>query len=152
MVVGFEDEFYFLFHLRREPLLFPANILLSWNSAILLTQSTVSDITLGRASFPRYVTILDLSGQRRSWPITGLSERYVSFYSSSALCLPTFLKNAQPGSAIKFNQYKREGCNELQNFYSSILVTQDINLTDTDFVALGFNNNAWNVVRSLIYY
>ncbi|KAF9453992.1 FAD/NAD(P)-binding domain-containing protein [Macrolepiota fuliginosa MF-IS2] len=34
----------------------------------------------------------------------------------------------KPGSAIKFNQYKREGY--------------------TDFVALGHNNNAWNVVRS----
>lgn len=34
----------------------------------------------------------------------------------------------KPGSAIKFNQYMREGY--------------------TDFVALGANNNAWNVVRS----
>ncbi|KAF8736524.1 hypothetical protein AX14_014424 [Amanita brunnescens Koide BX004] len=34
----------------------------------------------------------------------------------------------KPGSAIKFNQYKREGY--------------------TDFIALGLNNNAWNVVRS----
>ncbi|KAK2464287.1 hypothetical protein APHAL10511_003744 [Amanita phalloides] len=34
----------------------------------------------------------------------------------------------KPGSAIKFNQYKREGY--------------------TDFIALGHNNNAWNVVRS----
>ncbi|KAF9476349.1 FAD binding domain-containing protein [Pholiota conissans] len=34
----------------------------------------------------------------------------------------------KPGSAIKFNQFKREGY--------------------TDFVALGCNNNAWNVVRS----
>ncbi|KAF5351714.1 hypothetical protein D9756_007522 [Leucocoprinus leucothites] len=34
----------------------------------------------------------------------------------------------KPGSAIKFNQFKREGY--------------------TDFVALGHNNNAWNVVRS----
>ncbi|KAH6914272.1 FAD binding domain-containing protein [Coprinopsis sp. MPI-PUGE-AT-0042] len=34
----------------------------------------------------------------------------------------------KPGSAIKFNQYKREGY--------------------TDFVALGCENNAWNVVRS----
>ncbi|RDB25192.1 Sulochrin halogenase [Hypsizygus marmoreus] len=35
---------------------------------------------------------------------------------------------AKPGSAIKFNQFKREGY--------------------TDFMALGCNNNAWNVVRS----
>ncbi|KAF9049926.1 FAD binding domain-containing protein [Panaeolus papilionaceus] len=35
---------------------------------------------------------------------------------------------SKPGSAIKFNQFKREGY--------------------TDFVALGCNNNAWNVVRS----
>ncbi|KXN91083.1 Tryptophan 2-halogenase, partial [Leucoagaricus sp. SymC.cos] len=34
----------------------------------------------------------------------------------------------KPGSAIKFNQFKREGY--------------------TDFVALGHNNNAWNVTRS----
>ncbi|KAF8348367.1 FAD binding domain-containing protein [Amanita rubescens] len=34
----------------------------------------------------------------------------------------------KPGSAIKFNQYKREGY--------------------TDFIALGHNNNAWNVIRS----
>ncbi|KAF5384532.1 hypothetical protein D9757_006464 [Collybiopsis confluens] len=34
----------------------------------------------------------------------------------------------KPGSAIKFNQFKREGY--------------------TDFVALGANNNAWNVTRS----
>ncbi|KAL9711644.1 hypothetical protein Ac2012v2_004715 [Leucoagaricus gongylophorus] len=34
----------------------------------------------------------------------------------------------KPGSAIKFNQFKREGY--------------------TDFVALGHDNNAWNVVRS----
>ncbi|KAE9409345.1 putative halogenase [Gymnopus androsaceus JB14] len=34
----------------------------------------------------------------------------------------------KPGSAIKFNQFKREGY--------------------TDFVALGANNNAWNVIRS----
>ncbi|KAF9010477.1 FAD binding domain-containing protein, partial [Cyathus striatus] len=34
----------------------------------------------------------------------------------------------KPGSAIKFNQYKREGY--------------------TDFVALGLSNSAWNVVRS----
>ncbi|KDR75254.1 hypothetical protein GALMADRAFT_226924 [Galerina marginata CBS 339.88] len=34
----------------------------------------------------------------------------------------------KPGSAIKFNQFKREGY--------------------TDFVALGHNNNSWNVIRS----
>ncbi|KAG6913405.1 hypothetical protein DXG01_007066, partial [Tephrocybe rancida] len=34
----------------------------------------------------------------------------------------------KPGSAIKFNQFKREGY--------------------TDFVALGCNNNSWNVIRS----
>ncbi|GLB37388.1 putative tryptophan halogenase [Lyophyllum shimeji] len=35
---------------------------------------------------------------------------------------------SKPGSSIKFNQFKREGY--------------------TDFIALGCNNNAWNVVRS----
>ncbi|KAG6866218.1 hypothetical protein C0991_007243 [Blastosporella zonata] len=34
----------------------------------------------------------------------------------------------KPGSAIKFNQFKREGY--------------------TDFIALGCNNNSWNVIRS----
>ncbi|CAA7261651.1 unnamed protein product [Cyclocybe aegerita] len=37
----------------------------------------------------------------------------------------------KPGSAIKFNQFKREGY--------------------TDFVALGHNNNAWNVVNIFLF-
>ncbi|KAH9485155.1 Flavin-dependent halogenase armH1 [Psilocybe cubensis] len=45
-------------------------------------------------------------------------------YAAAALAR----EGIQPGSAIKFNQFKREGY--------------------TDFVALGHNNNAWNVVRS----
>ncbi|KAF9460768.1 hypothetical protein BDZ94DRAFT_1169211 [Collybia nuda] len=50
--------------------------------------------------------------------------RYIG--AEEVLCSQGFV--SKPGSAIKFNQFKREGY--------------------TDFVALGCHNNSWNVVRS----
>ena len=68
----------------------------------------------------------------------------------------------QPGSAIKFNQFIREGCECLTfppspSFHYPDSVLDILCLltgfylvhhADTDFVALGSYNNAWNVIRS----
>ncbi|KAG6857719.1 hypothetical protein H0H87_004135 [Tephrocybe sp. NHM501043] len=51
----------------------------------------------------------------------------------------------KPGSAIKFNQFKREGCSQPHSV--NVVPFSDDN-TDTDFIALGCNNNSWNVIRS----
>ena len=54
---------------------------------------------------------------------------------------------SKPGSAMKFNQYKKEGCvspSRCRSFLHRI----DWWHLDTDFVALGHDNAAWNVVRS----
>jgi hypothetical protein len=52
----------------------------------------------------------------------------------------------KPGSAIKFNQYKKEGCKAQTSYYDSSLTI--VIFSDTDFVALGQDNAAWNVIRS----
>ncbi|KAI9061696.1 FAD/NAD(P)-binding domain-containing protein [Trametes sanguinea] len=75
----------------------------------------------------------------------------------------------KPGSAIKFNQYKQEGSSRTESLCGLcdvhglggsvtwepppwISPSECLNLirtaTDTDFVALGASNSAWNVVRS----
>ncbi|KAG2015793.1 hypothetical protein CC2G_009028 [Coprinopsis cinerea AmutBmut pab1-1] len=77
------------------------------------------DVTLLEASkFPRYHIGESLIPSIRHYlRFIGAEEKLASM---------GFVR--KPGSAIKFNQYKREGY--------------------TDFVALGHQNNAWNVVRS----
>lgn len=73
-----------------------------------------------------------------------LFTKYSFLLLSSLNPEPLFLSlSLQPGSAIKFNQYKREGC-EWSDIINDNILT---NLLDTDFVALGHNNNAWNVVN-----
>ncbi|KAG6872946.1 hypothetical protein C0995_004830 [Termitomyces sp. Mi166 len=89
------------------------------------------DVTLLEADkFPRFVFwILD--------PILHRSSVF-SYHVGESL-IPS------PGSAIKFNQFKREGCaHELPLPLKLPLIHR----IDTDFVALGYDNNAWNVVRS----
>ncbi|KAF8891735.1 hypothetical protein BD779DRAFT_1610472 [Infundibulicybe gibba] len=76
-------------------------------------------VTLFEASkFPRYHVGESLIPSIRHYL------RFIGAEEKLAAC--GFVR--KPGSAIKFNQFKREGY--------------------TDFVALGHNNNAWNVVRS----
>ncbi|KAG5335751.1 hypothetical protein C0989_000463 [Termitomyces sp. Mn162] len=77
------------------------------------------DVTLFEAAtFPRYHVGESLIPSAR---------QYLRFIGAeSALVEHGFV--FKPGSAIKFNQFKREGY--------------------TDFLALGCENNAWNVVRS----
>ncbi|KAG5725691.1 hypothetical protein E4T56_gene7323 [Termitomyces sp. T112] len=77
------------------------------------------DVTLCEAAtFPRYHVGESLIPSAR---------QYLRFIGAeSALVDHGFV--FKPGSAIKFNQFKREGY--------------------TDFLALGCENNAWNVVRS----
>lgn len=48
---------------------------------------------------------------------------------------------------MKFNQFKKEACE-----YSRPIVCPNPysrELSDTDFIALGHDNNAWNVVRTV---
>ncbi len=53
----------------------------------------------------------------------------------------------QPGAALKFKQYKAEGCEYcVLCVVDAVLIGQYL---DTDFVALGHDNNAWNVVSLL---
>ncbi|TFK44432.1 FAD binding domain-containing protein [Crucibulum laeve] len=77
------------------------------------------DVTVFEASkFPRYHVGESLIPSIRHYlRFIGAEEKLANY---------GFIR--KPGSAIKFNQYKREGY--------------------TDFVALGHANNAWNVVRS----
>ncbi|CDO75697.1 hypothetical protein BN946_scf184585.g10 [Trametes cinnabarina] len=51
----------------------------------------------------------------------------------------------KPGSAIKFNQYKQEGSATTACRFPRDTADSP---QDTDFVALGASNSAWNVVRS----
>ncbi|KAJ2916304.1 hypothetical protein MD484_g4125, partial [Candolleomyces efflorescens] len=77
------------------------------------------DVTLLEASkFPRYhIGESLIPSVRRYLRFIGAEEKLVNYGFTS-----------KPGSAIKFNQFKREGY--------------------TDFMAMGHQNNAWNVVRS----
>ena len=49
---------------------------------------------------------------------------------------------------MKFNQFKKEACKSPQLFDCSKCITKGV-ISDTDFIALGHDNNAWNVVRTL---
>ncbi|KII95738.1 hypothetical protein PLICRDRAFT_129672 [Plicaturopsis crispa FD-325 SS-3] len=87
-------------------------------AAAALAREGVSVVVLESAKFPRYHVGESLIPSVR---------HYLRFIGAEeAVEKWGFVR--KPGSAIKFNQFKREGY--------------------TDFVALGHDNNAWNVVRS----
>ncbi len=47
---------------------------------------------------------------------------------------------------MKFNQFKKEACEYLLPIDCSSHTAKGV-ISDTDFIALGHDNNAWNVVR-----
>ncbi|KIK61206.1 hypothetical protein GYMLUDRAFT_43286 [Collybiopsis luxurians FD-317 M1] len=87
-------------------------------AASVLSREGIDVTVLESAKFPRYHIGESLIPSVRPYlKFIGAEEKMMNY---------GFMK--KPGSAIKFNQFKREGY--------------------TDFVALGANNSAWNVIRS----
>ncbi|KAF8160850.1 FAD binding domain-containing protein [Crassisporium funariophilum] len=87
-------------------------------AAAALAREGINVTLLESSKFPRYHVGESLIPSIRHYlRFIGAEEKMINY---------GFIR--KPGSAIKFNQFKREGY--------------------TDFVALGHNNNAWNVVRS----
>ncbi|KAH7915075.1 hypothetical protein BJ138DRAFT_225578 [Hygrophoropsis aurantiaca] len=87
-------------------------------AASVLAQEGLNVVILEAAKFPRYHVGESLIPSIR---------HYLRFIGAEQKLIDHGFAH-KPGSAIKFNQFKREGY--------------------TDFVALGHNNSAWNVVRS----
>ncbi|KAL0955995.1 hypothetical protein HGRIS_002172 [Hohenbuehelia grisea] len=87
-------------------------------AASALAREGIEAVVVEAAKFPRYHVGESLLPSAR---------HYLRFIGAEEK-LSNHGFRRKPGSAIKFNQFKREGY--------------------TDFVALGHNNNAWNVVRS----
>ncbi|KAF9075633.1 hypothetical protein BDP27DRAFT_1212578 [Rhodocollybia butyracea] len=86
-------------------------------AASVLSREGIEVAVLEAVKFPRYHVGNLIPSVRPYLRYIGAEEKMIDY---------GFTK--KPGSAIKFNQFKREGY--------------------TDFVALGANNNAWNVIRS----
>ncbi|EGO00884.1 hypothetical protein SERLA73DRAFT_167102 [Serpula lacrymans var. lacrymans S7.3] len=87
-------------------------------AASVLAREGISVAIIEAATFPRYHVGESLIPSVR---------HYLRFIDAEQKLVQCGFKH-KPGSAIKFNQFKREGY--------------------TDFVALGHSNSAWNVVRS----